>query len=32
MPRSIQIYVPPEDFEWYRQALESLADATITDE
>jgi hypothetical protein len=32
MPRSIQIYVPPDDFEWNRQALESLANVIITDE
>lgn len=32
MPRSIQIYLPPADFEWNRQALENLADTVITDE
>ena len=32
MPRSVQIYFPPQDFEWHRQALEMLADALITDD
>lgn len=30
--RSVQVYFPPEDFEFYRQALAALADTLITDE
>ena len=30
--RGILIYVPPQGFEWYRQALELLADQVITDD
>lgn len=30
MPRALTIYLPPDDFEWNRQALQSLADAIIT--
>jgi hypothetical protein len=32
MPRSIQIYFPPNDFEWNRQVLEALADSIISDD
>ena len=32
MPRSIQIYIPPQDFEWYQALLEKLASEVLTDE
>lgn len=32
MRRSVQLYFPPEDFEFYRQALDSLAGDLVTDE
>jgi hypothetical protein len=31
MPRALTIYLPPNDFEWNRQALQSLADTIITE-
>lgn len=31
MPRSIQIYFPPECFAWYREALERLAADVVPD-
>jgi hypothetical protein len=31
MPRSIQIYLPPQDADWMKASLEYLADAVITD-
>ena len=32
MPRSIQVYIPPEDFEWYQSLLAKLSDETLTDD
>lgn len=32
MRRSVQLYFPPEDFDLYRQALDSLAGDLVTDE
>lgn len=32
MPRSIQIYIPPGEFEWYHSLLDKLADEVIADD
>lgn len=32
MARSIQIYIPPEDYSWYRGLLDDLANKVIKDE
>lgn len=31
MPRAVTVYLPPEDFEWYRAALDALANDLVTD-
>jgi hypothetical protein len=31
MPRAVTLYFPPEDFEWYRQALDRLAADVVPD-